>query len=54
MPTKPMNLCDNCFSTFYKKDGKIPPISDKFFYRKLPANETARVQPQEEEESEDN
>jgi hypothetical protein len=53
MPTKPMNLCDNCFSAYYKKNGKIPTSNDEVYYRKLPAKESVQVQPQEEEESEE-
>ena len=48
-----MNLCDNCFSSYYKKNGKIPPSNDEVYYRKLPAKESVQVQPQEEEESEE-
>jgi hypothetical protein len=53
MPTKPMNLCEQCFQAFYKKNNIVQPSTEEVYFRKLPPKDSVYVQPQEEMESED-
>ncbi|EFX71149.1 hypothetical protein DAPPUDRAFT_327489 [Daphnia pulex] len=43
LPSKPMNLCEQCLKTFYKKNDLLPPSTDDVFYKRLPPKKPFEV-----------
>lgn len=53
MPTKPVNLCEQCFEVFYKRNGVIPPSTEEVYYCKFPGKATIDEKSEEVLESSD-